>query len=71
LAISPEAGQYLFAAQFQPAQSLHGTPHGKPGQAGQVGFLLEELLLHGGTVLDHVGADKQMGSLHHRTEHRR
>jgi hypothetical protein len=33
----PSAGQDLFAAQVQPAQSL--------------GFLLDELLLHGGTVL--------------------
>jgi hypothetical protein len=55
------------AAQFQLAQSLHGTPHGTPGQAGQagqagqVGFLIEKLLLQGGTVLGHVGADTGLG----------
>jgi hypothetical protein len=50
----PEAIQDLFAAQFLPALSLHG-------KAGQVGFLIEELLLHGGTVLEHVGADTGLG----------
>jgi DDE family transposase len=43
----PEAGQYLFAVQVQPAQSL--------------GLLLDELLLHGGAVLEHVGADTGFG----------
>jgi hypothetical protein len=46
----PEAVQDLLAPLVLPTQLLHGTP-------GQVGFLLDELLLHGGTVLDHVGAD--------------
>jgi hypothetical protein len=60
----PAADQDLLAAQFQLAQSLHGTPHGTPGQAGQagqVGFLIEKLLLQGGTVLGHVGADTGLG----------
>jgi hypothetical protein len=39
----PETIQDLFAALFQPAPSFR--------------FLIEELLLHGGTVLEHVGAD--------------
>jgi hypothetical protein len=43
----PEAGQDLFAPQVQPTQSL--------------GFLLDELLLHGGAVLDHVGEDAGLG----------
>src|ERR1700693_1708785 len=43
----PEAGQYLFAVQVQPVQSL--------------GLLLDELLLHGGAVLEHVGADTGFG----------
>ncbi len=46
----PETGQYLFAVQVQTVQSLRGAP-------GQVGLLLDELLLDGGTVLEHVGAD--------------
>ena len=43
----PEAGQYLFAVQVQPALSF--------------GFLLDELLLNGGAVLEHVGADTGLG----------
>ena len=50
----PEAGQYLFAVQVQPALSFHGTP-------GQVSLLLDELLLHGGAVLEHEGADTGLG----------
>jgi hypothetical protein len=50
----PEAVQDLFAALFVLAQSLRGT-------AGEVGVLFEELLLHGGTVLEHVGADTRFG----------
>jgi hypothetical protein len=57
----PEAGQDLFAAQVQPALFVHGTLRGKPGLAGQVGILLDELLLNGGTVLEHVGADTGLG----------
>jgi hypothetical protein len=37
----------LFAVQVQPMQS--------------VGLLLDELLLHGGSVLEHVGADTGLG----------
>jgi hypothetical protein len=47
LAISQRLGQYLFSVQAQPAQSL--------------GLLLNELLLHGGAVLEHVGADAGLG----------
>jgi len=43
----PEAGQNSFAVQVQPVQS--------------VGLLLDELLLHGGAVLEHVGADTGFG----------
>ena len=43
----PEAVQYLFAVQVQAAQSL--------------GLLLDELLLHGGAVLEHVGANMGFG----------
>jgi hypothetical protein len=43
----PEAGQYLFAVQVQAAQSLC--------------LLLDELSLHGGAVLKHVGADTGFG----------
>jgi hypothetical protein len=50
----PEACQYLLAVQAQPAQSLYGTP-------GQVDLLLDELLLHCGAVLKHVGADAGFG----------
>jgi hypothetical protein len=50
----PETGEYLFAVQVQPVQSVHGTP-------GQVGLLLDELLLHGGAVLKHVCADTGLG----------
>jgi hypothetical protein len=32
-----------------------------PGQAGQVGLLLHELLVHGGPVFKHVGADTGFG----------
>jgi hypothetical protein len=37
----------LFAVQIQPAESI--------------GLLLDELLLHGGAVLKHVGADTGFG----------
>jgi hypothetical protein len=50
----PETVQDLFAALFLLTQSFRRTP-------GQVGFLIEELLLHGGTVLEHVGADTGFG----------
>ncbi len=40
----PEAVQYLFAVQV-------------PGGACLLAFLLDELLLHGGAVLEHVGVD--------------
>jgi hypothetical protein len=50
----PEAFQYLFAVQIQAAQTVHGAP-------GQVGLLLDELLLDGGAVLEHVGADTGLG----------
>jgi hypothetical protein len=53
LAISQRRAR-TFAAHIQPAQSLHGTP-------GQVGFFLQELFAHGGTVLEHVGADTGFG----------
>jgi hypothetical protein len=60
----PEAVQDLVAARSEPALSLHGTPgqvHGTPGQAGQVGILLDELLLDGGAMLQHVSADTRLG----------
>src|ERR1700689_747843 len=41
--------------------SLHGTLRGTPGLAGQVGLLVDELLLHGGAVLEHVVADTGLG----------
>ncbi len=41
----PEASEYLLAVRAHGAQFLHGAPHGSPGQAGQVGVLLEESLL--------------------------
>ena len=44
----------MFAVQMKTAQFLHGTP-------GQVGFLLDELLLHGGAMLEHEGADTGLG----------
>jgi len=43
----PEAGQDLAAAQVEPAQFL--------------GILLDELLLHGGAMLQHVGSDARLG----------
>jgi hypothetical protein len=43
----PEAVQYFFAVQVQAALSF--------------GVLLDELLLHGGAVLEHVGADPGFG----------
>ena len=57
----PESGQDLLAAQTLPALFLHGTLRGKPGLAGQVGILLNELLLDGGPMLEHVGADTGLG----------
>ena len=41
----PESGHDLLAAQMQQALFLHGTP-------GQVGILLNELLLNGGPMLE-------------------
>jgi hypothetical protein len=61
LASSQRPSQNLVATEVQVAQSFHGTPHGKPGQAGQVGFLVNQLFPDGGTVLKHVGADAMLG----------
>jgi hypothetical protein len=43
----PEAVQDLFAAQFPPALALN--------------FLIEELFMRGGTVLEHVGTNTGLG----------
>ena len=53
LAISQRRASTCSRSRFS-RRSVHGTP-------GQVGLLLDELLLHGGAVLEHEGADTGLG----------
>ena len=53
LAISQRRASTCSRSRFS-RRSPCGTP-------GQVGFLLDELLLNGGAVLEHVGADTGLG----------